>query len=256
MTLDWWPLLRSLEKEITTKATALLAADIPPVRALHLIQTVIKPKITYCLAIAPLSRAQLDRLDRLLCRIAKQCLLLPKSFPVRGTLMPRDQGGIGVTSLLVDTAQACAQLLTRVLNDTNNTNTDPSSLAIIAATSMRRQLDGLGHLPSHLARQAIYKNAMILRQLSFLHQSGVALRVHGTILNLAGNPMWQQITQALSPAHTPLSDLPRSIMLPLWLAGIHDLHQLLAPSLPGSPPTLIATTSLGTAPGFQGRVHT
>jgi hypothetical protein len=124
-----------------------LVADISPVRALHLIQTVIKPKITYCLAIAPLSRAQLDRLDRLLCRIAKQCLLLPKSFPVRGTLMPRDQGGIGVTSLLVDTAQACAQLLTRQLNDTNNTNTDPSSLAIIAATSMRRQLDGLGHLP-------------------------------------------------------------------------------------------------------------
>jgi hypothetical protein len=64
------------------------------------------------------------------------------------SVMPLDQGGIGVTSLLVDTAQACAQLLTRVLNDTNNTNTDPSSIAIIAATSMRRQLDGLGHLRS------------------------------------------------------------------------------------------------------------
>ena len=81
LSLDWAPQLASLKTAILDKARAMLAADVPPLAALAMIDRVIKPKIKHCLVACPFSTVQVKQLDALLARVARTFMRLGASFP-------------------------------------------------------------------------------------------------------------------------------------------------------------------------------
>ena len=100
--LDWAPQLQALKTAILDKARAMLAADVPPLAALAMIDRVIKPKIRHSMVVCPFSMAQIHELDTLLARIARAFMRLGASFPTRALLATRDQHGVGVVSLIAN----------------------------------------------------------------------------------------------------------------------------------------------------------
>lgn len=64
LTLDWKHHFKALYDAIKEKCFKLVAADVNPEYALKIIETVIKPKIQYCLPLCPFTNAQLTDLDR------------------------------------------------------------------------------------------------------------------------------------------------------------------------------------------------
>ena len=102
LTLDWKPHFRSLVDSLLDKAKHLLASQIPPLRALSIVQNTLKAKLTYSFGVAPFSISDLEYLDTLLVRLTKMCMDLPLAFPNRAVLAPVLCDGLGLTSLLHD----------------------------------------------------------------------------------------------------------------------------------------------------------
>lgn len=83
---------------------------------LRIIESSIRPAITYAMCIAPYTEAELKLLDLLLTRAAKQAFKLPVTLPTAIAHTPQDKGGLGCYSLEVDHTVICVQRLCRALN--------------------------------------------------------------------------------------------------------------------------------------------
>ena len=242
LTLDWAPHLRALKDSILDKARAMMAADVPPLAALAMIERVIKPKIRHSMVACPFSAAQIYDLDALLARLARAFMRLGASFPTRAILAPRDQHGIGLVSLQTDYIRVCASNLVRALNDVD-TGGSPSPLAEITRSLLRTQMSAWGSLPADLASfNGLYAHAFPLKQLSLIHGSGFFARFEQRVVLLAGDPLWRTAATVFRQLHSAPDQLPRAVMQPLWGLGIHDFQALLDPARPC--PTLIDTVAL------------
>ena len=87
-----------------------------------------------------------------------------------------------------------------------------------------------------------YMRTFPLKQLSLIHRSGFFARLHGEVVNLAGDALWREATSVLRSVNSNADQLPRAVMQPLWGLGVHDLRALRHPSSPC--PTLIDTDGL------------
>ena len=173
----------------------MLAADVPPLAALAMIDRVIKPKIKHCLVACPFSTVQVKQLDALLARVARTFMRLGASFPTRALLAARAHHGVGVLSLQTDYIRVCASSLTRALTDVDADGAS-SALALTTRALLRRQMSDWGSLPAEQrAFNTLYTHAFPLKQLSLIHRSGFFARWQGQVVSLTGDALWQSASQ-------------------------------------------------------------
>jgi hypothetical protein len=122
LTLDWTPQVEYMVGVVQDKGAKLIykakPAGASQRQLIHLIQTRIKPTITYTMAVAPYRPKDIARLDRAIATIVKRCCNLPISTPSAAIHAPVENAGMGITSLMVDYIQITTATITRGLNET------------------------------------------------------------------------------------------------------------------------------------------
>jgi exonuclease III/ribonuclease HI len=134
----------------------------------RIIRTNLRPTLTYVMAAAPYSLADIKLLDSLLTRATKDAHGMATSMPTAAAHEDKQFGGLGCHSLQVEYATICVQQLTRALNHTGPLG----KLARALLGHQRQALDALStsHLPHTLSQ------SMCLRQLLLLKQCGLTMR--------------------------------------------------------------------------------
>jgi hypothetical protein len=234
LTLNWKPHFQLLTQTLLEKAHSLVGSNVPSRQALHIIKTVLKPKLMYVFGIAPFSARDLHQLDNMLIRVTKICMGLPTNFPNRAVLQSTLQDGVGLTSLFHDYTSFNFQYMVRALNDDGD-------LGIISRAALTDNLRRCGMLPfaNSLSHHTdLSRHCMCIRQLTLLHHSPLRLKFRDQVIDLVGNTMWQRLTRLPT-----LAALPSHIMYPLWDLGIFDLAHLLEET---SPPRVYDTLAFCT----------
>jgi hypothetical protein len=138
----------------------------------------------------------------------------------------KNQGGMGVTSLLTDYVQTTAALLTKALNDQGR-------LGVITHALLPIQLQRAGHeLSDEMANSLTYSR--LVRSLMLLKNSGLSLVENFGSPNQT-EPTWgaNQLARLLAalPAtwqgHGIHTEFPTHVRTTLWELGINSLDQLL-----------------------------
>ena len=210
------------------KGRQLVQAGASPLRALHIINNVIKPKIAHSMCVMPFAETDIERFDAALCRIAKACLSLHKSFPTKPLLFPTRFGGAGL-GLMVDYIQVAAASLVRALNDSGD-------LGILTRGLLLQQLRAAGML--RVLRRgrstALHSHPLPLLQLSLLRSAGIYLHTNasldntgpGEVFHLVGNDMWREL---LARFGVDEAAFPPKVLRPLWSLGVASLSQITLP---------------------------
>lgn len=115
--LLWANQLATARAKIRSRGEQLAATPASYKQMIHTIRTCIKPAVTYTFSAACYTRADIDALDREICKVVRACTGLPKGFPCSAILRSREDAGMGIGSLQVDYAKDCAAQLTRALAD-------------------------------------------------------------------------------------------------------------------------------------------
>lgn len=221
MTLDWRPHLASLLTTVNEQGQRLLQAGLQPQHALAVLNRVIRPKLTCKLAVAPFTPADIHKLDQPLARLARACLNLPKTFPTRAVLLPRQNAGIGAHSLMLEYTQSCARHLTRSLND-------PGELGILSHALLFAQRMRMGDLPGSHTVSLAREHPMAVRQLSILQAAGIHIHTPAGPIQLQGNSLWQELHPHPPWMPLPITDKALThILLPLFRLGIHTMSAIL-----------------------------
>jgi len=243
MTLDFSFHFTSLVHDILEKGRQLVESRVSARQSLHIINRVLKPKITYCFPIAPFSETDLEYLDGILVKVTKICMGLKTSFPNKAVLTPTCRGGVGLHSLLVEYTQVATLTLTRALND-------PGDLGLLTRRMLLDQQAAGGHLPAPLRcrDRSHFSHPLALRLLSIMHSAKIFLHCPPSgIAPLLGTDLWQ--TLSTSPLPCPISS---SELAPLWRLGITSLGSLTT-SVLGNPHMIDSETLLS---AFRGRIKT
>ena len=125
-----------------------------------LIETCIKPYITYSFATGAYTKNDIARLDSLVTQIAKGAWNLPQAVPNGMVHEDRDMGGLGVTSLLTDYAHCTAALLTQALNDKGR-------LGAVTRALIPLQVQSAGHELTHEMASTL-RYSRLVRSLTML----------------------------------------------------------------------------------------
>jgi hypothetical protein len=168
MDLNFSYQLKAALSQLREGVTALKRSHASRSQKERIIQTNLRPALTYVMAAAPYSMADIRLLDSLLTRATKDAHGLTISMPTAAAHEDKQYGGLGCHSLQVEYATICVQQLTRALN-----NTGPlGKLARALLGHQRQALDELStnHLPHTLSQ------SMCLRQLLLMKQCGLTLR--------------------------------------------------------------------------------
>jgi exonuclease III/ribonuclease HI len=224
MGLDWRPQYTEMMTKARETLHRIVYGWASPTQKVHMINTLVKPQITYPSGIAPYTTAQLKAIDSMLDTAVKKALGQKRSMATALVREDIDAFGLGRPSLMVDYAQANARALTEALNQTG-------SMATITAALLQAQLDDMGHAQTtDLPQLANY--TMRARQLTLMHSiDGMQLfkakceqfTFRGTELGTLVKVIWPATTE--QGRHT----LPLAKMHPLLKLGIADIHQLMEP---------------------------
>ena len=124
----------------------------------------------------PFGETDIEKFDAALCRIAKACLSLHKSFPTKPLLFPTRMGGAGLGPLMIDYLQVAATSLVRALND-------PGDLGIMTRGLLLQQMRASGGLPLPLRGRptTLRSHPLPLLQLSLLHSAGIYLHTSASL---------------------------------------------------------------------------
>jgi hypothetical protein len=102
LTLNWGHQLRKVLDKIDSKGAALRRSTAAAKHKMKIIQTVIKPMITYAFPVAPYRAMDLKRLDSKIAQMAKEAYKQCRGTPTAMIMDDVDRFGLGTTSLLVD----------------------------------------------------------------------------------------------------------------------------------------------------------
>ena len=106
--------LESVIKELVQKGRQLAASQASPRQCQRrIIQTCLRPQITYAFGVVPYTMQEIGRLDRTLAGVVRRCCRLPRFMPAASILLSTEKVGMGLISLVVDYATIdTAQTLT------------------------------------------------------------------------------------------------------------------------------------------------
>ena len=233
--LDFRQHLSDLIQTTKTMASRLILSHVPPRAALSILQSVLRPKLTYSFCITPFSLTDIHTLDHLLTTITRILMGLAGrsgssvAFPSQIIRCSTLHGGVGLTSLLQDYIAISAQTLTRALNDTT------SDLGVLTMSMLQHQLLAYGNLPVPLLprRRHFHALPLSIRQLSLMNMADISLHCSPTgPLKLLGNDMLHTLTHLLQPTTPPLhATTPTpyelsTLLHPLFLLGLVSLSPL------------------------------
>jgi ribonuclease HI len=226
-TLNWGHQLRKVLDKLASKGAALRRSSAAAQYKMRIIQTVIKPMITYAFSVAPYKAMDLKRLDSKIAQMVKAAYRQCRGTPTAMIMEDTDRFGLGTTSLLVDYAHACIKHVTYATND-------EGTYGVITRNLMHAQAGASGGLHASELQQTA--NSMLrIRQLSMLQDSDLKLWNHAEqmdlslipapILTLASALHRQQLTMQGVPAS--LAYRFQNVALPLMAAGINELKEII-----------------------------
>ena len=124
MGLDWRPQYTEMMTKARETLHRIVYGWASPTQKVHMINTLVKPQITYPFGIAPYTTAQLKAIDSMLDTAVKKALGQKRSMATALVREDIDAFGLGRPSLMVDYAQANARALTEALNQTGSMATN------------------------------------------------------------------------------------------------------------------------------------
>ena len=84
---------------------------------IHILNTIIKPKITYAYYVVPLSKPDIKKLDKVLNKLTKEICNLPNSTTNALTHLSHEDFGMNTTSILPNYIHCIGKQLLNALND-------------------------------------------------------------------------------------------------------------------------------------------
>jgi ribonuclease HI len=226
LTLNWGHQLRKVLDKVATKGAALRRSSASAKHKMKIIQTVIKPMITYAFPVAPYRATDLQRLDSKIAQMAKDAYRQCRATPTAMVMEDVDRFGLGTTSLLVDYAHSCVKHVTYAVNDEGTYGTITWSLMNAQASATGGLLAAeLQHMAGSMLR---------IRQLSMLQDSDLKLWKHTarSEVHLMPVPI-MTIVSTLHRQHLQMQGLPdhmtkrfQNVALPLMAAGITELREI------------------------------
>ena len=180
------------------RSEAILESSASPKHKLIMIQTSLKPYITYSFPLGIQSHEDIKELDSIISRTAKKALRLPTSTPTGLILEQQAASGTGAQSLLVDYVQLDTAYLVRAFND-------EGKLGAVTKAILKAQAARLGRLTSSQvgAPQGKYR---LMRQIELIKSAGVTIntpRSH-TVKN---DPYTEMLSRQAHPEEDPLDCL-------------------------------------------------
>jgi ribonuclease HI len=228
LTLDWGTQLSETIKTLKRKGTQLATSLASPDQRLQIIRMCLQPAVAYAMAVMPYTPRDIALLDRTIANIARSSYGLKPGFPTRALLLPTDQFGLGVGSMLPHYLRKAAAALANSLND-------PGRLGVVTRALLDLQHRHAGTVGDHTHKKAC-------RFYTTLKQCAL-LRSHGFTLMNAGHPYAQQTNSLLALAEDAPKDYTEAVLRQVLLLselGV-DLHTLRDRNNPGH---LISTTDL------------
>ncbi len=225
LTLNWKAQFQKMQAKLLEKGAALNASFASPRQQLQVLQQCIIPGLTYSLPIMPCTLNDIDRLDKIITRIAKRAYRLPVGTP--NAMMHRDTlaCGMGITSLHVAYTQLATQALTKAL-------CDDGLLGRVTNRPLDLELELAAKLPS---AQLTYESRYLTlaKQIIMAKHSGIKLvRPEGPILTTTA-PLTALVNKLHTHrAHNNLGltkSIPASAYLPLYELGITSLIDITMP---------------------------
>jgi hypothetical protein len=155
---------------------------------------------------APYSEAEIGLMDQAIAAMTRKCCRLPKGFPGAGIHRPITEGGMGISSLMMEYTQITAATLTRALNDQEKLGCITRALLPIQSALLGDTK--AGDLP-HMAT----RYTSIMRQLQIMHKADI--KIHKDE---------EDVTDTYMPMLTKLSAMGGGVQIPPRV--LYSLHQL------------------------------
>jgi hypothetical protein len=206
LTLDWKHQFSSLLTKLKAKAGRLRQSRLPAGTKMRIIQTVLKPQVSYSFSVAPYTAAQLKAFDSQLASVAKHAYGQRHAMPTAMVMADVNKSGLGLTSLLVDYNTICIKNLVEAVND-------PTAYGAISRDLLRLQARQTACLTAQQLH-GVARCLMRVRQLSAAQQSGLTIQKASTreMLDLGGSNLTRLMDCLVAdhsglglPAHVPVS---------------------------------------------------
>ena len=223
MALDWSHQLNAIKAKVSKKGEQLRGSFASERQCINIIQTVLRPAITYAFPVVPYTANDIAELDKMMCGIAKSCTGLNTYHPNAMVHSGPHVGGLGIASLLVDYAHMATKALIQHLNDDDRVG------AITTALMLQ-----LKHDYQTLPMKYILNDKTsysILRQLALAKEHGISILINGTSLDSKSPALWTALENALkhhaAPSDKIRGGLPLNIIRAMTELKVTHLTQLL-----------------------------
>jgi len=167
MDMNYKHQLKATLEKIRSQVNHLKSSQASTKQKLRVIETCIRPAITYAMAVAPYTLQEIRCFDRLLTRATKQAHKLSVSMSTAAAHQDIKLGGLGCHSLEVEYHTICTQRLIRGLNDTG-------PLGVVSRALFQHQQTGIDALTADKLPY-ILNNSMRIRQLMAMKRSDLHL---------------------------------------------------------------------------------
>ena len=142
--------------------------DACPKQKLMMIQTSLKPYITYSFPLGIQSDNDISELDGIIASTAKRALRLPMSTPTGLILEQKTASGAGTELLLIEYVQLSTAYLVRALNDGGR-------LGVITKAMLQAQAARLGRINTSQIGN-LQRNYRLMRQLEHIRSTGIKIK--------------------------------------------------------------------------------
>jgi ribonuclease HI len=218
MTLDWRFEHQKLLETAKSKCDMLNASFATPQQKQKIVETAIKPSISYAFNVTPCIAADIKLLDSVMTNAVKRANGLPKSTPTAMVHEDVESFGLGCASLAAIYAQNNATALLEALRD-------EGKMGVITRAVLQQQLEYLG---SSVDSPKHSKHMMRARQLAIVTNSGLEIR-ENCELRFTISPDIKKSLERMS-ADSWDENLSFSFLFPLLNLGITHLGQLIEPN--------------------------
>jgi len=216
MHLNWKHQLQETLRTTRDKVYNLTNSLASPTQKMLVLNTCIRPAITYAFPVMPYTPEDIETLDKILTQAAKKIYRLQRGTSNAFARDDVSNGGLGATSLAVEYHTRAVQSLTRALND-------ESKLGTLTQRLLETQLRALT-APN---RAWFPQYAFRVKQALIAHQSGLILQ--------KGEDQQYQIPhlpwipgQLADDTSYPLLTASKSTHL-LWSIGMNHIGEILSP---------------------------
>jgi len=218
LTLNWSAQMTHVCKAVRDKGDLLQGSLASSDQCIRIIQNCIQPIVSYSFPTMAYTPNDIRLLDAMIARVARRCYGLPTSFPTRAVLLPAEQYGLGVGSLLPIYVRMAARALALSLNDEGR-------LGVVTRAMLKLQCRLAADTRMHaLKRESSFYTT--LKQLTLARDHGITVTDKGTPYNTSLNTLMTAASAVNARQDTKPETLPYRCLLPLTELGL-DMHALI-----------------------------